>query len=107
MVLVCLYDDRRYFFSNRSSNSRNFSSFSISKGPTYFSSDLNVKAVELKCPKAECMNERCLHDAVIIDVPCDPHAADIARDYTLFIDDERQIQSEYIKAVDLFSAINS
>ena len=62
---------------------------------SYYSSALNIKNVQVTASKANCLNSKCLHDAVIIESPWDPIAYDTAKDYTLFGVD-REVQFDYL-----------
>ena len=83
--------------SSISSSMNSMNSATMIAAKNYYSfTYLNIKSLEVKATKAKCLNSKCLHDALIIQSPWDPNAYDTAKDYTLFDENDREVQFEYL-----------
>jgi hypothetical protein len=68
--------------------------------PAKYSAGLGVRSVEVKAAQANCLNSKCLHDAVIIETPWDQINYNTALDYTLFSVIGREVQSFYLASTE-------
>lgn len=76
------------------------------KASTLYESIQTVKSVEVVTNKADCLNNRCMHEALIIENPYNPLGYDDG-DYTLFNSNGREVQSAYLNPNILLNTINS